>query len=365
MSIGQHTFLPARSSQTLRPKGAAKNIQKGYFSSCVNAQLTCRPVQEADLRNCLLIQPVRNGAERIGLNRALRAWKIILRNPDSSVSYLVEKAIAQTSEIVGFGMAVFVTSSFADSMLSNPQPGLNARIIESVDAGKSVIPSYRYLQTANADATLDHVVMYSSEKPERLSPNELGLVRNQLARAYMESFVGYRLRRMLYEITTAEELEKIKGYRGIRVVARTTAPDLPGIPSLWKQERALCEATAETIVNDPASVAVRPFVERRLPVLDFSPSQKRLLLAALREAENAELAVALCRTPAAIKRTWSGIFEKCTQHIPALIPTNKNLLRGQQKRHKVIAYIREHPEEIRPFPPRSAGCENEERRRQS
>jgi hypothetical protein len=312
--------------------------------------LNCRPLGEADLRECLLIEPARVGDERIGPKRALRAWETIFKNGDSRVAYLVEKMAPGSREVVGFGMAVFVTSVFADAMLADPQPGLNARIIESIDAGHSVIPSYRYLEAANASATLDHVIMYSCEKQDRLDSNELSLVRNHLARAYMESFVGYRLRRMLYEIVREDEFEKIKGYRGIRIVKRLSAPDSPGIPSLWKGNRALCAATGESFSDDPASIAARPFIDRPVPVLDFTSSQKRLLMAALRGAENAELAEHLCRTPAAIKRTWSGIFEKCVQHNPALLPATKGSLRGQQKRYKVMAYIREHPEEIRPFP---------------
>jgi hypothetical protein len=317
----------------------------------VSDQFICRPIGKADLRECLLLQPARLGAERIGVKRALRAWTTILDDGDACVASLVEKTTPGSTEIVGFGLAVFVTSTFADATLANPQPGLNASIIESIDSGKSVIPPYRYLQAANASATLDHVVMYSTEKSGSLNPNDLGLVRNHLARAYSDSFVGYRLRRMLYEIVDEAEFEKLKGYRGIRIVQRLNTSILPGAPALWKGNRALCEATAESFSDDPASVAARPFIDRTAPILDFTPSQKQLLAAALRGAENAELADNLCRTTAAIKRTWTGIFEKCVRHYPALLPTTEGPLRGQQKRHKVMIYIRAHPEEIRPFPP--------------
>jgi hypothetical protein len=317
----------------------------------VSNQFNCRPVGKADLEECLQLQPARLGAERIGLKRAMRAWVTVLNDHNACIASLVEKTTPGSGEIVGFGLAVFVSSSFADAVLANPQPGLNASIIESIDSGKSVIPSYRYLQAANACATLDHVVMYSNEKPTSLDSSELRLVRNDLARAYMDSFVGYRLRRMLYEVVEESEFEKLKGYRGIRIVRRLSTASLPGTPALWTGNRALCEATAESFSDDPASFAARPFVDRTAPILDFTPSQKRLLAAALRGAENAELAHDLCRTPAAIKRTWAGIFEKCVRHYPALLPTAEGPLRGQQKRHKVLAYIRAHPEETRPFLP--------------
>jgi hypothetical protein len=289
------------------------------------------------------------------VKRALRAWMTILNDGDACIASLVEKITPGSSEIVGFGLAVFVTSTFADAALADPQPGLNASIIESIDAGKSVIPPYRYLQAANASATLDHVVMYSSEKSGSLNPNELALVRNHLARAYSDSFVGYRLRRMLNEIVDEEEFEKLKGYRGIRIVQRLTTSNSPRTPVFWNGNRALCEATAESFLDDPASAAARPFVEHTSPILDFTPSQKRLLAAALRGAETTELADALCRTPAAIKRTWTAIFEKVVRHYPALLPITEGSLRGQQKRHKVMAYIRAHPEEMRPFPAQRVG----------
>jgi hypothetical protein len=317
----------------------------------VSNQFNCRPVEKADLQECLLLQPARLGAERICEKRALRAWMKILNDSDACIASLVEKITPDSTEIVGFGVAVFVSSSFADAILANPRPGLNASIIESIDAGKSVIPPYSYLQAANAAATLDHVVMYPHEKSSRLNSNELGLVRNHLARAYLDSFVGYRLRRMLYEIVDDDEFEKLKGYRGIRIVKRLSTPNSPGPPALWVGNRALCEATAESFSNDPASLAARPFIDRPTPILDFSPGQKRLLIAALRGAESTELADSLCRTLAAIKRTWTGIFEKCVRHYPALLPTTEGPLRGMQKRHKVMAYIRAHPEEMRPFPP--------------
>jgi hypothetical protein len=309
-------------------------------------QFTCRVLRKADLRECLLLQPARLGAERIGLKRAMRAWTTLLGDGEACIASLVERA--SSGEIVGFGLATFVSSSFADAVRANPQPGLNARIIESIDAGKSVVPSYRYLQTANASATLDHVVMYSSEKLSSLSSNELGLIRNYMARAYFDSFVGYQLRRMLYEIVDEYEFEKLKGYRGIRIVKQFGERNSSTLPA-WTGNRALCEATADSFSDDPASVAARPFIERTAPLLDFTPSQKKLLSAALRGAENAALASELCRTPAAVKRTWSGIFEKCSRHHPTLLPVTEGSLRGQQKRHKLMAYIRAHPEELRPF----------------
>src|ERR1700723_1743676 len=296
-----------------------------------------------------MLQPARLGAELIGVKLALGASTTILDYGDACIASLVERTIPSSTEIVGFGLAVFVTSTFADATLANPQPGLNASIIESIDSGQSVIPPYRYLQAANASGTLDHIVMYSSEKSASLNANELGLVRNHLARAYADSFVGYQLRRMLYEIVDEAEFEKLKGYRGIRIVQRLSTSDFPGGQALWRGNRALCEATAESFSDDPASVAARPFIGRNAPILDFTPSQKKLLAAALRGAENAELADNLCRTTAAIKRTWTGIFEKCVRHYPALLPTTEGPLRGQQKRHKVMAYIRSHPEEVRPF----------------
>jgi hypothetical protein len=54
----------------------------------------------------------------------------------------------------------------------------------------------------------------------------------------------------------------------------------------------------------------------------------------------------------AVKKRWRSVFDKIAVKRPDLLPLSAGAevsgRRGPQKRHMVLAYIREHPEELRP-----------------
>ena len=66
---------------------------------------------------------------------------------------------------------------------------------------------------------------------------------------------------------------------------------------------------------------------------------------------DAELSVDLGLSIEAIKRRWMSIFARVDEFKPEILnregPDNEG--RGPQKRHRVVAYVRTHPEELRPF----------------
>jgi hypothetical protein len=67
----------------------------------------------------------------------------------------------------------------------------------------------------------------------------------------------------------------------------------------------------------------------------LSRGEKALLIGALNGLEDAEVAVSLKRTPAAIE--------------PELSRDTVGGVRGPQKRHRIFNYLRNHPEELRPY----------------
>jgi hypothetical protein len=55
----------------------------------------------------------------------------------------------------------------------------------------------------------------------------------------------------------------------------------------------------------------------------------------------------------AVKKTWRSVYGRVAARLPELIPSNsqfdgKVLKRGRDKKQHLIAYLREHPEELRP-----------------
>jgi hypothetical protein len=86
-------------------------------------------------------------------------------------------------------------------------------------------------------------------------------------------------------------------------------------------------------------------------VLRLRPAEQRLLAAALAGKTDAELSADLGLSIEAIKKRWMSIFERVDQFKPEILSRADADTdgRGPQKRHRVVAYIRTHPEELRPF----------------
>jgi hypothetical protein len=80
------------------------------------------------------------------------------------------------------------------------------------------------------------------------------------------------------------------------------------------------------------------------------------LSAAIEGQTDSDLAVSLHLTVPAVKARWRSIFARCARLRPEVAPEFYGEgSRGPQKRHRVLAYLREHPEELRPFGPGSGG----------
>jgi hypothetical protein len=87
------------------------------------------------------------------------------------------------------------------------------------------------------------------------------------------------------------------------------------------------------------------------PVLRLRPAEQELLTAALSGKTDAELSSELALSIEATKKRWLSIFARVDQFKAEILSQTgvESDVRGPQKRHRVLAYIRTHPEELRPF----------------
>ncbi len=103
------------------------------------AFMNWREVEEADLIECLSIEPRVWGDEIVGRDCALSVWKEWTRRRSFNSAVIELPTPHSRSQRVAFGSSVFITPELASRELENPQPGVNSRIIASVVAGESVV----------------------------------------------------------------------------------------------------------------------------------------------------------------------------------------------------------------------------------
>jgi hypothetical protein len=117
-----------------------------------------------------------------------------------------------------------------------------------------------------------------------------------------------------------------------------------------KAGSALVVVTRDSVITAPYSVAAKMYRYSE-PKLRLRPAEQKLLGAALAGKTDAELSGDLGLSIEAIKKRWMSIFDRVDEFKPEILSSSgeDSDVRGPQKRHRVVAYIRSHPEELRPY----------------
>lgn len=298
-----------------------------------------RPISEADLPECLDIQPACIGDEIVGRSAALRVWKTLLDDPSFLANVIESERPLSGHRIVACGMGVFVSAAFADQEIQNPQPGLNSRIIASIASGEPVVLSRSAIAAGNAAEGVDFVNLYGTWRDGILNADQLAEVHSLLGTSFVEHFTGYRFNRVLKEAMGDSSIALARATGTYRLLAEFKTAG-----------SALAVVTRESALAAPYSVA-RTMYRYQPPVLRLRPAEQKLLVAALSGKTDAELSSELGLSIEAIKKRWISIFERVEEFNPGILsPTDADSSgRGPQKRHRVVAYVRTHPEELRPF----------------
>ncbi len=300
--------------------------------------MTWRPPLWTDIEPSLLIQPTNRGDGFAGVKEALPAWKYLFNDPFFTGAVLEATPSIQGHRRIGFGSAAFVTSSFMDAEVANPRPRVTARIIAGGMAGAPVLASRNDVAQAGTDLGIDVVILYSAWRDEILSPPDRRALQTLLVSGLVDVLSGFRVRRILAETTSEAVTEFHRRSAEYRVIAEFL--EVGSVIHLMTQE----SATAL-----PGSVGNLIFTTAE-PLLRLRESDQSLLLAALRGATDSELGIELGISPAAVKARWRSTFARVGDAMPALLgDANEHEGRGAQKRHRVLAYVRAHHEELRPY----------------
>jgi hypothetical protein len=298
-----------------------------------------RTIAETDLSTCLDIQPACLGDQIVGRATALRIWRTLLANPAFHANVIENEQAIAGHKIVACGMGVFVTKAFVDREIEDPRTGLNSRIIAAIAAEEPVLLSRSQIGAGNAGEGLDFVNLYGAWREGILNPAQLAEAQTLLGTSFVENFAGYRFNRVLKEAIGESQIALARATGTYRLVAEFK-------PST----SALAVVSPESVLTAPYSVAARMYRYQE-PVLRLRPAEQNLLAAALTGKTDAELSTDLGLSIEAIKKRWMSIFARVDEFKPEILrtPDESTDGRGPQKRHRVVAYVRSHPEELRPF----------------
>jgi hypothetical protein len=215
----------------------------------------------------------------------------------------------------------------------------------------SPLLSQREIQEANSHGGLNLAVWHACV---RVEDNQRTEVWTELMTAFLDHHRGFLLKELLVQGESPEHLMGLQnsgGHLFKREEGRYGSLDGKDLREL-ALEAHIMGLTREMALQRLGSWVGSLFLYEP-PLFGFNVSEQRLLISALAGGTDEELSDDLGISLSAVKKTWRSIYDRVAVCVPELIPNNSQQdgeasKRGRDKKQRLISYLREHPQELRP-----------------
>ena len=279
--------------------------------------------------------------------------RAVLRRLLASLGFLaivLEAVDSNQVEMFGVGAVAFLTDDFASAAKSSPYFWLGPTIIQRLMGGESpVLSDEAFLRAAAGDG----LTVFAWPLGFRSEYLRFPEVLNYLMGSFMQEIRGYKLKEFLGQTTDVEGARISLHSGAILLTSRGTYKELPPVgEQALLLEPHLLVITRQSALQRVGAWSSSLFIYAD-PIIGFAKGEQRLLSEALRGLTDEELAVELQVSLSAIKKNWRSIYTRVERAglpiLPALTESREDGDRGKGKRHRLLNYVREHPEELRPF----------------
>src|ERR1700722_1275996 len=345
--------------------------------------LRFRPMQPKDIRECAEIikaHPVIGPRYGRAIHELHSAWALLIGR-EAMTTAVYEEFDGAAVRKCGVAVCLFVHQQFMREVKTPPLFWLGAELVKRITSGRSPVLTDREVREANSSEGLNLIVWEALPCLDFAQRSDLF---HLMIEAFREVHRGFRLNEMI--TSQAESVDRLKW-----------AVDAGGL--FWDPAKARYvnspNKNAEEFVRKPHIVGITREVESaRLgswvgtlfdylsPRFGFSPSEQRMLLAALtgQSGTDEELSEALGVSLPTIKKMWLSVYCRMADVQPKTIrdSTRSGMAvgdsarsgtsvrgsvpsmavrdsarsampgRGKEKRRRLLTYLRDHPEELRP-----------------
>lgn len=308
-------------------------MQRGDIPECVDI-----------LRNHPVVGP-RYGKAIEELPAALS----LLLESDAQTTSVMFSEERTTAPICWIGISVFVTDDFLDDLKKPPHFWVGAELASRLVRGRSPLLTGKEVREANSQGGLNLLCWEGTTR----GGSELN---GEWLRFMMSTFIEKHRGYLWKEIIAAQPESMDYLLLALNTGARFWDP-LTGAYTSARRE------TLADVLHKPHVLGVSRDMDRgelmgswagalfdyHPPVVGLSQSEQRLLTFALTGLTDEHLADALGISLSAVKKQWISIHRRVQDAKPELISTDVPASgRGKEKRRRLLAYLRGHPEELRP-----------------
>jgi len=313
--------------------------------------IRCRPMRPKDVAGCVEIvaQHPFIGPRYAGILPELRSVWLSLLGREAFRAYVYEDLLDTPPRLVGVGCSAIICDEFLREVKTPPFFWIGAELTRRVSRGHSPLLADKQVREANCNGGVNIAVWEGAQHIRDMNRIE---VSNSFFGTFIELHRGFQLREIVGHGSTDETLagHPRAGYLFISGDGKyAETPDKA--PRELIREPHLTGLTRELAPSRLGTWASTLFAYQP-PRFGFSPSEQRLLLTALLGGTDEDLADELGITLSAVKKAWHSVYERVSALDPELVPPapieEGVAERGKMKKQRLLAYLRDHPEELRP-----------------
>lgn len=279
----------------------------------------------------------------IAVRQSLPAiWTRLLGQPGFNADVIEDLRQPPGQRLVGMGMAIALNAQWQRRLQLAPPAGAAGLVYEELLQQRYDLPTDKLLGEMNARGEVTFLVLhYHQLRIDMADPDTLETLGVAMM-LFRQAHAGYRLRGLYQEGLPAHGpfLESM-GFR-----PKTSHAGTDGI--------ALYGLTREDAATMMPGPPVRDAFQFCPPRFGFSGAERRMLRLALVQMADADISDELGISQHSIKKLWRSIFIRVGDAMPDLFEDcgiGEEGTRGPEKRRRLMQYLRQHPEELRPYAP--------------
>lgn len=304
-------------------------------------RLQGRPLSHADLASLDSLVP-----DWLEIDQGVRAslpaiWTRLLGQPGFNGDVIEDLRRPVGQRVVGFGTSIALDRHWLLKLQDAPPERVSAKVYESLRNGTFAPPDDKALGRMNAQGEVAFLVLHYHQLLSDLENPDTVEVLGVAMDLFRASHSGFRLS-ALYQEGIGDQGAYLESMGFRRLTNRGNgAPELFGLTRQHAQRML------------PGS-PVRDAFQFTPPQFSFSGSERRLLRLATSQMSDEQIGLEVGLSGHSIKKLWRGIYQRSVAVMPDLFEEGAGLelgTRGPEKRRPLLQYLRQHPEELRPFQP--------------
>ena len=317
-----------------------------------------RPMQPGDVHEAAEIiaqHPIIGPRYGSAISDLPAAWLRILAS-DAVNTFVLQAEEGENAPLCGLSVTVIVNDDFVREIKTSPLFWVGPELTRRILSGRSPLLTEKQLQDANSQGGLNLLSWEGCPRHQfEFDP--------EIFRCAMDAFIQTNLGYLWKEAisTQAESGGRLQwsmktGGWFWDPAAGCYVESLNGDADAIARNPHIVGVTRKDLVENSWSSAgswVGRLFDYHPPILGFTRGEQRVLTLALTGATDEQLSAKLNIAVPTIKKTWVSIYHRVADHLPHLVSDVLQsdiggAARGREKRRDLLAYLREHPEELRP-----------------